>query len=110
VSVPDRAPRTHVLHADEVLLNDDASPGAEQADVTNCIDKALASAWGAGDRARLSGPWPQGAPQFGNQLKYTPAEHSRTALRAIDRERSAAGTPFEAMSANDLRREARKQR
>lgn len=86
---------------ERLIPGDDASPGAEQADVTNFIDKALASAWGGGDRAYLSGPWQQAAPQFGYQLKFTPAELYRTALRAIGRELSAAGTPFETMSAED---------
>lgn len=84
-----------------LIPGDEASPGAEQADVTNFIDKALAGGWGAGERSYLSGPWLQGASQFGYQLRFTPAELYRTALRAIDRDLSAAGTPFETMSAED---------
>jgi gluconate 2-dehydrogenase gamma chain len=84
-----------------LIPGDETSPGAEQADVTNFIDKALASGWGAGERAYLAGPWQPGAPQFGYQLKFTPAELYRTALRAIERDLAAAGTPFAAMAPAD---------
>jgi gluconate 2-dehydrogenase gamma chain len=39
-----------------LIPGDEALPGAEQANVTNFIDKALASGWGAGERAYPAGP------------------------------------------------------
>lgn len=77
------------------------SPGAEQADVTRFIDQALASPWGKGDRMYTSGPWKEGTPQQGYQLKFTPAELYRTALTAILREQKKLGTPFAETSAED---------
>lgn len=77
------------------------SPGAREADVTNFIDKALASPWGNGADMYVSGPWQPGTPQQGYQLKFTPADLYRTALAAINRELASAGTPFETMSDAD---------
>jgi gluconate 2-dehydrogenase gamma chain len=74
-------------------------PGGIEAGVPNYIDKQLAGAWGAGERLYRSGPWQPGTPSQGYQLPFTPAELFRTALAALNKELSAAGTPFAQMSA-----------
>jgi gluconate 2-dehydrogenase gamma chain len=73
-------------------------PGALEAGVPNYIDKQLAGAWGAGERLYRSGPWRPGTPSQGYQLPLTPAELFRTALAAISRDLSSAGTPFARMT------------
>jgi gluconate 2-dehydrogenase gamma chain len=73
-------------------------PGALEAGVANYIDKQLAGAWGAGERLYRSGPWRPGTPSQGYQLPLTPAELFRTALAAINKELSSAGTPFARMT------------
>jgi gluconate 2-dehydrogenase gamma chain len=74
-------------------------PGGVEAGVPNYIDKQLGGAWGAGERLYRSGPWHPGTPSQGYQLPFTPAELFRTAIAAINKELSQAGTPFAQMSA-----------
>lgn len=58
--------------------------GAEEAGVLYYIDGQLAGAYGAGARMYLDGPWdPDAPPQQGYQLKYSPAELYRVAIREI---------------------------
>jgi gluconate 2-dehydrogenase gamma chain len=80
---------------------DDKWGGALEAGVPNYIDKQLAGAWGAGERLYRSGPWQSGMPSQGYQLPFTPAELFRTALDAINKELSQAGTPFAKMNAEE---------
>jgi gluconate 2-dehydrogenase gamma chain len=75
-------------------------PGAIEAGVPNYIDKQLGGAWGAGERLYRSGPWQPGTPSQGYQLPFTPAELFRTALTALNKELSGAGTPFAQMNAD----------
>jgi gluconate 2-dehydrogenase gamma chain len=99
------------FNADEVLLieaacerlipADESGPGALGAGVPNYLDKQLGGAWGAGERLYRSGPWQPGTPSQGYQLPFTPAELFHTALRAINRDLEAHGTPFHGMSAED---------
>jgi gluconate 2-dehydrogenase gamma chain len=77
---------------------DDKWPGALEAGVANFIDKELNGAWGAGERLYRSGPWQPGTPSQGYQLPFTPAELFRTALAAITKDLTRAGTPFAKMS------------
>ena len=77
---------------------DEPWPGALEAAVPNYMDKQLAGAWGRGERLYRSGPWQQGTPSQGYQLRFTPAELFRTALAAINKELAKAGTPFATMS------------
>lgn len=56
-------------------------PGAAQAGVLHFIDGQLASAYGAGARLYLKGPWVGDAPpQQGYQLRFTPAELYRVGI------------------------------
>ena len=62
---------------------DELGPGALEADVPVYIDRQLSGAHGGGDRFYRSGPWREGSPQQGYQLRFTPAELFRTALPAL---------------------------
>jgi gluconate 2-dehydrogenase gamma chain len=61
-------------------------PSATDAGAVVYIDRQLAGAWGAGDRLYLQGPWREGTPRQGYQMRLTPAEAYRAALAAIDRD------------------------
>jgi gluconate 2-dehydrogenase gamma chain len=76
-------------------------PGAVEVGVPNYIDKQLAGAWGAGERLYRSGPWRVGTPTQGYQLPFTPAELFHTALGAISRDLSQAGTSFARMGSDE---------
>jgi len=85
----------------ERLIPADATgPGALEAWVPNYLDKQLGGGWGSGERLYRSGPWEAGTPSQGYQLPFTPGELFHTALRAINAELKAAGTPFAEMSAD----------
>ena len=62
---------------------EETGPGALEADVPVYIDRQLAGTWGAGADLYRSGPWHSGKPEQGYQLRFTPAELFRNALRAI---------------------------
>jgi gluconate 2-dehydrogenase gamma chain len=74
--------------------------GALGAGVPNYLDKQLGGAWGAGERLYRSGPWISGSASQGYQLPFTPAELFHNALRAINHNLEASGTPFPTMSAD----------
>lgn len=79
---------------DRLIPPDPAWPGARAAGVPVYIDRQLVGAYGRGERLYLAGPWRQGTPQQGYQLRLTPAELYRTALAAIDAELAPAGPRF----------------
>jgi gluconate 2-dehydrogenase gamma chain len=74
-----------VAAATDRLIPADAQwGGAVDAGVPDYIDLQLASAYGAGARMYLAGPWDPEAPaQQGYQLKYSPADLYRVAIREI---------------------------
>src|ERR1700737_4327568 len=65
----------HMVPADEI------SPKGTDLGVNVYIDRALAGAWGKGERLYMQGPWKQGAPSQGYQLPLTPAQIYRAGLR-----------------------------
>lgn len=70
--------------ADRLIPPDPTWGGARQAGALYYIDRQLASAYGAGARLYLDGPWnPEAPTEQGYQLKYTPAELYRTAIGEI---------------------------
>jgi gluconate 2-dehydrogenase gamma chain len=70
--------------SDRLIPADDRWGGAEAAGVLYYIDRQLAGAYGAGARMYLDGPWQADAtPQQGYQLRYTPADLYRTAIKEI---------------------------
>ena len=58
--------------------------GAKGAAVTVFIDRQLAGPYGRAERWYMQGPWEDGIKEQGYQLKLTPAELYRTAIRDID--------------------------
>ena len=68
----------HMVPADEV------SPKGTDLGVNIYIDRALAGAWGKGDRLYMQGPWKLGAPSQGYQLPLTPAQLYRAGIAATN--------------------------
>src|SRR5262245_32648491 len=60
------------------------------------IDRALAGAWGKGDRLYMQGPWKLGVPSQGYQLPLTPAQLYRAGIEASNAHcRKTYGKPFD---------------
>src|SRR4051812_4123843 len=68
----------HMIPADEI------SPKGTDLGVNVYIDRALAGAWGKGDRLYMQGPWKQGTPSQGYQLPLTPAQLYRAGIEATN--------------------------
>jgi gluconate 2-dehydrogenase gamma chain len=69
---------------DRLIPADGKWGGAEEAGVLHFIDGQLASAFGAGARMYLKGPWKADAtPQQGNQLKHSPAALYQIAISEV---------------------------
>ena len=68
----------HMVPADEV------SPKGTDLGVNIYIDRALAGAWGKGERLYMQGPWKPGSPSQGYQLPLTPAQLYRAGIEATN--------------------------
>jgi gluconate 2-dehydrogenase gamma chain len=68
---------------DRLIPGDLDNPGALQAGVTGFIDLQLAGPFGSAQTWYMQGPWREGTEQQGYQLKLTPAQLYRTAIRNI---------------------------
>jgi gluconate 2-dehydrogenase gamma chain len=80
----------HMIPADEV------SPKGTDLGVNIYIDRALAGAWGKGERLYMQGPWKRGAPSQGYQLPLTPAQLYRAGIEATNAHcRKAYGKTFD---------------
>jgi len=80
----------HMVPADEV------SPKGTDLGINIYIDRALAGAWGKGERLYMQGPWKQGAPSQGYQLPLTPAQLYRAGIEATNAYcRKTYGKPFD---------------
>lgn len=81
---------------DRLIPADPRWPGAAEAGVLYYIDHQLASAYGAGGRMYLRGPWtPEAAPEQGYQLRFSPAELYRVGIEETRTHiREAAGSEF----------------
>jgi gluconate 2-dehydrogenase gamma chain len=88
----------HMVPADEI------SPKGTDLGINVYIDRALAGAWGKGERLYMQGPWKQGTPQQGYQLPLTPAQLYREAIAATNAHcRKTYGKPFDRL--DDKQRE-----
>jgi gluconate 2-dehydrogenase gamma chain len=84
----------HMVPADEV------SPKGTDLGVNIYIDRALAGAWGKGERLYMQGPWKQGSPSQGYQLPLTPAQLYRAGIEATNAHcRKAYGKSFDRIEA-----------
>ena len=80
----------HMIPADEI------SPKGTDLGVNIYIDRALAGAWGKGERLYMQGPWKLGAPSQGYQLPLTPAQLYRAGIEATNAHcRRAYGKTFD---------------
>src|SRR5271169_7124446 len=80
----------HMIPADEI------SPKGTDLGVNIYIDRALAGAWGNGDRLYMQGPWKLGTPSQGYQLPLTPAQLYRAGIAATNAHcRKVYGKPFD---------------
>jgi len=84
----------HMVPADEV------SPKGTDIGINVYIDRALAGAWGKGERLYMQGPWKLGVPSQGYQLPLTPAQLFRAGIEATNAHcRKTYNKPFEQIEA-----------
>lgn len=69
---------------DHMVPADELSPKGTDMGLAVYIDRALASAWGKGDRLYMQGPWKLGVPSQGYQLPLTPAQLYRAGVDATN--------------------------
>src|SRR5215813_9333781 len=69
---------------DHMVPADELSPKGTDIGINIYIDRALAGAWGNGDRLYMQGPWKRGVPSQGYQLPLTPAQLYRTGIAATN--------------------------
>jgi gluconate 2-dehydrogenase gamma chain len=81
---------------DHMVPADDLTPKGTDLGINVYIDRALAGAWGKGDRLYMQGPWKQGVPSQGYQLPLTPAQLYRAGIEATNAYcRKTHGKPFD---------------
>jgi gluconate 2-dehydrogenase gamma chain len=69
---------------DHMVPADELTPKGTDHGINIYIDRALAGAWGKGERLYMQGPWKQGAPSQGYQLPLTPAQLYRAGIEATN--------------------------
>jgi gluconate 2-dehydrogenase gamma chain len=69
---------------DHMVPADELSPKGTDIGINIYIDRALAGAWGKGDRLYMQGPWKPGVPSQGYQLPLTPAQLYRAGIEATN--------------------------
>ncbi len=75
---------------------DDLTPKGTDIGINVFIDRALAGAWGKGDRLYMQGPWKPGVPSQGYQLPLTPAQLYRAGIEATNAHcQKTYGKPFD---------------
>ena len=92
---PDEAAFVEAL-VDHMVPADELTPKGTDIGINTYIDRALAGAWGNGDRLYMQGPWKQGTPSHGYQLPLTPAQLYRAGIAATNAHcRKTYGRPFD---------------
>jgi gluconate 2-dehydrogenase gamma chain len=69
---------------DTLIPTDAIGPGAAALGVAGYIDRQMAGSYGTGDRLYLEGPFAEGTPQQGYQLRMTPAELTRAGIADVN--------------------------
>ncbi|MEO1153129.1 MAG: gluconate 2-dehydrogenase subunit 3 family protein [Pseudomonadota bacterium] len=82
----------------DVFIPEDDYPSASQAGVVDYIDMQMATGYGQGEGLYLKGPFPEGTPQQGYQLPYTPSQLVREGLAGL---RDRAEADITTLSAGD---------
>jgi gluconate 2-dehydrogenase gamma chain len=81
---------------DHMVPADEFSPQGTDLGLNVYIDRALAGAWGKGDRLYMQGPWKPGVPSQGYQLPLTPAQLYRAGIQATNAHcQKTYGKPFD---------------
>jgi gluconate 2-dehydrogenase gamma chain len=85
-----------------IIPADDLGPGAKEAGVAEFIDRQLAGPYGAAETWYMQGPWQQGTEQQGYQLRLSPSQLYRAAIREIDAavRKRHGDRPFAQLDAN----------
>src|ERR1700737_360838 len=84
---------------DHMVPADQLSPKGTDIRINVYIDRALAGAWGKGERLYMQGPWKLGVPSQGYQLPLTPAQLYRAGIAATNAHcRKAYGKPFDGLT------------
>ncbi len=83
---------------DHMVPADELTPKGTDIGINVYIDRALAGAWGNGDRLYMQGPWKPGVPSQGYQLPLTPAQLYRAGIAATNGYcRKTYGKSFDAL-------------
>jgi gluconate 2-dehydrogenase gamma chain len=69
---------------DHMVPADELTPKGTDLGINVYIDRALAGAWGKGERLYMQGPWKLGTPSQGYQLPLTPAQLYRAGIAATN--------------------------
>jgi len=69
---------------DHMVPADELTPKGTEIGINIYIDRALAGAWGKGERLYMQGPWQMGVPSQGYQLPLTPAQLYRAGIAATN--------------------------
>jgi gluconate 2-dehydrogenase gamma chain len=69
---------------DTFIPTDETGPGALELGVASFIDRQMSSGYGRGDRMYLQGPFIEGTPEQGYQLRMTPAELMQAGIKDVD--------------------------
>jgi gluconate 2-dehydrogenase gamma chain len=81
---------------DHMVPADELSPKGTDIGINVYIDRALAGAWGNGDRLYMQGPWKKGVASQGYQVPLTPAQLYRAGIEATNAHcRKTYGKTFE---------------
>jgi gluconate 2-dehydrogenase gamma chain len=84
---------------DHMVPADELSPKGSDIGINVFIDRALAGAWGNGDRLYVQGPWKKGVPSQGYQVPLTPAQLYRSGIEATNAHcRKTYGKTFERLT------------
>jgi gluconate 2-dehydrogenase gamma chain len=87
---------------DTLIPKDDAGPGGVEVGVVTYIDRQLGGAYGGGARLYLQGPFQEGTPSQGYQLRFNPAELVHVGLEDLDAyAKKAKGKGFADLAAAD---------
>ena len=87
---------------DTLIPADEVGPGALELGVATFIDRQLNSGYGRGDRMYLQGPFIEGTPEQGYQLRMTPSELMRNGILDVNAfVRQKYQSTFDALSNED---------
>lgn len=85
---------------DRLIPADAEGPGALEAGAPEFIDRQMETPYAHGATWYMQGPFQQGAPELGYQLKLVPRDIYRLGIAAVDRySRTAYGKPFAELDA-----------